>query len=1242
MLKGNWSSTKFEDIHSSINSVTDTMDHMADVVAKKKKEIFDILKNNLAETADDEKCLEDLKDALLTKKADFEANLWRSSDKIDLSDNKDLITFWKNKINWVDTSPKASDPEKLEIKDRVDKTLIKIQKLDYANKSRTLFGGKTFDVTKISENIKVPEIGEILNATTEAGIEAKIDNFINGVSKTKNPFHIQHSKLYITPDTQRKVSLRIVLFAYILNKMIDDGSITSAQCKKVKDILDKQIIQLETQKIRWIYNVKKELEAVEPEYETLRDINTKDVWDIDLGTEKYETAPRSIGQDLTPEFEHGLATDLDRYVLDVAKITTDKWHPIKMKDMSGEKPSISVEQWKSKDIELQIEVWSQQITLWKLSLNNKDLIWDAKFIFEMSAWSEISSKLSTAEIAANFPLEIKFGLQGIKKVKKWNVGLTRNLVVKLEESDWWGPIPHPKPGEAIANNDMDITFSDMSGVINEKAWDKAYDQEAADFAKSRSKWRLNRVWTGVKYSLFGEIIGRNRKRKEKKVINSTKAGLSLLDGRADVADIHSNKTEDMKLVETLWAGNYPNLYPAMTELTYEYYNSTSTTTKAEFHRQLLDFFNPNMVADYDQRTELENLLWVLKRWKIDINSYAWNIIKMCDVKKWQNALKKAVNDAIEFRGWDTDDQVKSKIETAFKNFYTEYKSIPEIFSNFNNHSTVSATDKVNINDSYNQIATKFMAHFGAIQDINYASINDRAEMNIKFYRKWKAIDHVNANKQSATWRNPLLKWSELLNKWTENKVRWSPTRYLVKAATTIGVTAGTAALLSTWWWIAAGAVWVWSLAAWHKSKQMQKKLESQEKDYIKNRTAYSAEWNADDRLKIMDKYLSTFGNLDNIKTQMDILLAKPGLTPTEKDNLFDLVSLIYAWLDYQKKTWHQWFSIAGWLTTQEKNRWITNDIKYNKAMSELYKYRDVWLQKLHLQDSAIDKDYIMAESDYIRYKSWYMWDFSKFKTAFGKHRRWETTKTFATTWAIYGVAWLASWWAHELINRINNPSTTNNITAVAWSPGISSSWNLTESCNLWQWNVDTGLQSDLHSIITTNNPWTTYNMTIGYHAGVDATAAKVWAFSNTMLNTEINNIQTLVNSGGFSWSTQSSVLSNLSPANIQQMQDFANAAWADAGNQNLFVLRNLENIKATLNEIKGNTNINATFNFDDTNSVIWNTVHTASDRFASADINIQVAPVKPVVPLPTPPVRNTNDAWAWQWIYNEDHIHKKI
>jgi hypothetical protein len=75
MLKGNGSPTRFEDIHSAINAVTDTMENMADVVAKHKKEIFDILKNNLAEKPEDEAILEKLKDALNQKKTEFESTL---------------------------------------------------------------------------------------------------------------------------------------------------------------------------------------------------------------------------------------------------------------------------------------------------------------------------------------------------------------------------------------------------------------------------------------------------------------------------------------------------------------------------------------------------------------------------------------------------------------------------------------------------------------------------------------------------------------------------------------------------------------------------------------------------------------------------------------------------------------------------------------------------------------------------------------------------------------------------------------------------------------------------------------------------------------------------------------------------------------------------------------------------------------------------------------------------------------
>jgi hypothetical protein len=44
-----------------------------------------------------------------------------------------------------------------------------------------------------------------------------------------------------------------------------------------------------------------------------------------------------------------------------------------------------------------------------------------------------------------------------------------------------------------------------------------------------------------------------------------------------------------------------------------------------------------------------------------------------------------------------------------------------------------------------------------------------------------------------------------------------------------------------------------------------------------------------------------------------------------------------------------------------------------------------------------------------------------------------------------------------------------------------------------------------------------------------------------MLTTEINDIRSLVTSGSFSGATESSVLTNLSPSNIQEMLDFASA-----------------------------------------------------------------------------------------------------
>jgi hypothetical protein len=51
------------------------MESMADVVAKHKDDIFSVLKDNIAETSEDEKILENLKKVLHDKKDKFEKDL---------------------------------------------------------------------------------------------------------------------------------------------------------------------------------------------------------------------------------------------------------------------------------------------------------------------------------------------------------------------------------------------------------------------------------------------------------------------------------------------------------------------------------------------------------------------------------------------------------------------------------------------------------------------------------------------------------------------------------------------------------------------------------------------------------------------------------------------------------------------------------------------------------------------------------------------------------------------------------------------------------------------------------------------------------------------------------------------------------------------------------------------------------------------------------------------------------------
>jgi hypothetical protein len=129
--------------------------------------------------------------------------------------------------------------------------LDKIQHLDEQNKSWTLFGDKTFDIRDIDTNSKILDISKILDAKDTSSLKTNIDNFVDSVRKTKNPFQIHHSKLYTKPvDIQRDVSIRIALYLYCMNKIIEEGKMTKDLYTKFKDVLENQVINLEIPKIK--------------------------------------------------------------------------------------------------------------------------------------------------------------------------------------------------------------------------------------------------------------------------------------------------------------------------------------------------------------------------------------------------------------------------------------------------------------------------------------------------------------------------------------------------------------------------------------------------------------------------------------------------------------------------------------------------------------------------------------------------------------------------------------------------------------------------------------------------------------------------------------------------------------------------------------------------------------------------------------------------------------------------------
>lgn len=512
MLKTTPIRPNLDDIDAKITSARD-LKNSAEVIAESKKQIFDILKTEIAEGVDDESLLKTLKEKLNIKKDVFEKELGKgeglsNTEKIDFSENTKLVEFWTEYVdgNKSNHSNKATSSQRKDLQQSVKETLKELQRLDVSNASWTLFGGKSFDISNITKNTKLPDVAEILEAKDSKTLEKKIGKFIDAVSKTKNSFHIQHSKLYRpSDDNQRKTALRVALYLYCIHKATENKDLNESALVDMKNILEKQIKEVEIPKFKGIYNVKKELEYVDPEYEMLHDINQK-AGDISVADLQYGTSVETT-VDLTQNFEHGKAIDIERYTIDSSVLQPTG---IQLSNSFWIANQIHIDLGVQQEFDLLYSVGGRQIKLGKIAIDNTK--GNAKLMLKLEDLSALQAVLSPTELASLLPITLDIPLKAEKNVKnapKGKVALTKHIKVQLIQQ---GVVPPPPPPPFIIDSETEIDAA-LSEVTSSRMEQISYEVEKklreefntkAHFFKRAARWF-------------------SRGRKRKKLINEEKA-----------------------------------------------------------------------------------------------------------------------------------------------------------------------------------------------------------------------------------------------------------------------------------------------------------------------------------------------------------------------------------------------------------------------------------------------------------------------------------------------------------------------------------------------------------------------------------------------------------------------------------------------------------------------------------------------------------------------------------------------
>ncbi len=570
----------FQGIENKINK-------KPDLIAKYREEIMNILKNNEAEETD-KTTLSDLIKKLKHKKWELWTDLWKTPPyKIDLSNNTEVTNFWKSIVNnsntmilWkpLDWWWSPTTKEKKDINKKIERALQEIQfvHVDWSwtiiDKKFRLFKWASTDMTKIATTSSNPLISYLLTETDETKVDKHVEDFVDSVKSRTwknwwwNPFYISSTKLDEKgKDEERKVAMRIALYLYCVYKIVnpdtkkwDTDKFSKALCKDINDKLD-QIINNEIPKIKWLHNAKVELWYLEPEYETLKELNKKKwSWEINKGSHSIWSTPLSLPiVDLTWEYESWapITANIDEYRIIENKVTiTDAWwtkHKTAFIDwMWNTGDLFSKLNSKATSVDFCIEISWHKIKIWKLTLSN--ISWKAELKIDIDNEATINAAFTTAWVPIPaWPFNFEIPVKWIKNVSNWLKWCKASLTkpVKFKISKWWGGWGWWWGGWGwwwggwgwwwggwgwwwgswgIKAKEWTATISSVEKVHSEEAAYLAEEKDREDFDKL---WELSllKISTWHPWSRMKHFISREHKRNK-----AIKKHMQAVKGRIDI------------------------------------------------------------------------------------------------------------------------------------------------------------------------------------------------------------------------------------------------------------------------------------------------------------------------------------------------------------------------------------------------------------------------------------------------------------------------------------------------------------------------------------------------------------------------------------------------------------------------------------------------------------------------------------------------------------------------------------